>query len=119
MRNVKHQTSDRILQYFPENKQRGIKPQNFSQMSSLIRNSYTVSQKLKAIELSRSIGVCAASRQLSISKSSISRWVSQKSEYLSVKSSKLHRRKLCSDKTPMFPSEESYLYDQIISVANV
>jgi transposase-like protein len=84
-------------------------------MSSLIKNSYTVSQKLKAIELSRSIGVCAASRQLSISKSSLSRWVSQKSEYLSVKPFKLHRRKLGNGRSPMFPFEESFLYDQIVS----
>jgi transposase-like protein len=92
-----------------------IKPQTFSQMSSLIRASYAVSQKLKVIELSRSIGVCAAARQLSISKSSLSRWVSQKIEYLSVKSSKLHRSKLDSGRIPMFPFEESYLYDQIVS----
>jgi transposase-like protein len=84
-------------------------------MTSSIRASYTVSQKLKAIELSRSIGVCAASRQLSISKSSLSRWVSQKSEYLSVKPFKLHTSKLGIGRIPMFPFEESYLYDQIVS----
>jgi hypothetical protein len=83
-------------------------------MSSLIRNSYAVSQKLKEIELSRPIGVCAASRQLSIFKSCLSRWVSQKSEYLSVKPTNLHRRKLGSGRIPLFPSEESHLYDQIV-----
>jgi hypothetical protein len=84
-------------------------------MSSSIRASYAVSQKLKVIELVQSIGICAASRQLSTSKSSRSRWVSGESEYLSVKSSKLHRRKLGSGRIPMFAFEESYLYDQIIS----
>jgi transposase-like protein len=89
------------------------KPKIFRKMTSSIRASYSVSQKLKAIELVQSIGVCAAARQLSISKSSLSRWVSQKSEYLSVKSSKLHRRKLGSGRIPMFASEESHLYDHI------
>jgi hypothetical protein len=84
-------------------------------MSSLIRNTYAVSQKLKAIELSRSINVCAASRHLSTFKLCLSRWVSQKSEYLSVNSSNPHRCKLGSGRIPMFPFEESYLYDQIIS----
>jgi hypothetical protein len=41
--------------------------------------------------------------------------VSRESEYLSVKPFKLHRRKLGSGKTPMFPFEESFLYDQIVS----
>jgi hypothetical protein len=41
--------------------------------------------------------------------------VSRESEYLSVKPFKLHRRKLGSGRRPMFPFEESYLYDQIIS----
>jgi hypothetical protein len=84
-------------------------------MTSSIRASYTVSQKLKAIELSRSIGVFAAARQLSISQSCLSRWVSRESDYLSVKPSKLHKRKLSSGRTPMLPSEESHLYDQIVS----
>jgi hypothetical protein len=65
------------------------------------------------MELSRSIGVCAASTQLYISKSSLSRWVSRESEYLSVKPFKLHRRKLGSGRIPMFASEESHLYDHI------
>jgi hypothetical protein len=99
------------LQLFLKVRNVRSKPKFFCKMTSSIRASYAVSQKLKAIELSRSIGVCAASRQLSTSKLSLSRWVSRESEYLSVKSSKLHRRKLGSGKTPMLPFEESYLYD--------